>query len=404
MVTSLEMQTAGQAPDVANIQAVNVLSREWRRAYFSKSSTYNPEAVMQNLLEQGWHPVSLLAARPPKNKELVSHLAETITEAILPFAEKDRRMTPLDVIQADDQYRGRKPADVIAHKIAYLVKPQAAINSGHSILNQPPSTISFSGGVNESVLATLKETSDLGTFRFMPAESWEPGRFSFFTAYLPISLAGCDWVTDHLETQYLYWQQELVKTEGQKGAAQELRKYTCFPGSDGWTSPTTRFTQLDAMKEQFATGLAISELFKPGDKDLKSMIVTGRGPKDSRYGIFQVGRTDFWMWPFFEPYPEGGLAGTCQTDGAPVRLGSNIADAYDAFERDTALVEHARRWKEWAVSNWNEIFTAEGFRQALDNAIQAFQQRRARARGANVRQDELWNDLIRVLKDWKEQI
>ena len=395
MVDALEQQTMGGSMDVSNIRSVNVLSSRWRGQWFDKSSHYKPEVVLENLVRSEWHPIQLLDESAPSGTDLVQHLAETIVQKIAPFGKGDRELTALRIITESTGMQGSKPGEVIAGEIFDHLLPQGPITAGHQQMMVDFIKILCCGGIDKETLNALGNASDFQFTDFLPAENWEEGRFSFLSTYLPISLAGCNRVADAFERTYEIWREDLYMNADKKVIQNAQAMFRCFPESQHWPSPTKHSSAVEEEKRLFALALALSDMVLPDEADLARMGKASKGPKDRRYGIFQVGRSEFWLWPFFLPHGKHPITEKL------VRLGTNVLKAYDELTHMDKGLEHAKAWVDWFDDNWSSFYTAPQLEEALNRAVEAMAERQVKV--SDPAQEDLYRELLSALDRWRSE-
>ena len=147
------------------------------------------------------------------------------------------------------------------------------------------------------------------------------------------------------------------------------------------------------MKVAFARALAFSEILQPNQGDLDKMNATSKSPKEKRYALFQVGDSQFWLWPFFAP---GDTSATIAC--TPVTLGTNVVDAFEAFSKSVDLQKHARNWVEWLEKHWSDEHSSEEIRTLRDKALHSFAERKGRA----TQQDrkDFWDEVANITGEW----
>jgi hypothetical protein len=117
-------------------------------------------------------------------------------------------------------------------------------------------------------------------------------------------------------------------------------------------------------------------------------------PKDLRYGIFRVGKSDFWLWPFFEPKNK-----SVDVKEKPKKLGSNILNALAAIEKDKDVLNQARAWVDWFAENWSQFFNSEQIEQLKKKTNRVFAE--------NIGKEDLagrvakWKELIDAVDTWE---
>lgn len=408
LVEALLQSELGQADSVDNIRSLNVLNEDWRKAHFADQDHFRPRQVLGNLLAQGWHPTQMLTAMPPKDMTPAAFVAAQVIDRIIPSAEKDLALRPAEIMGGNGQDSTASPAQIITGQIQDLLQPQLPITLGHRILGAPVAKIYFCGGLDKETNEALRKGSEMKDGdKFLQAESWEPNKLSFFAAHLPVSLAGCAPVKATFESEYLKWRREKEKTAGgDQKVREDLMRYLCFPGSDQWPNPASFHRDIRDEFRHFAMALAVSEVFEPSAGDLQVMNTMGKDPKTKRYGLFQIGRAAFWLWPFFEPSVEAAAtpattAGALRIGERHVKLGSNIQEAYKSYLSDQRLIEHARKWSDWMTNSWTSVFSAPELKAAMALSLQSIATRRAATR--DEAQGALWDDLIRVLQAWVDE-
>jgi len=395
----------GNESGVDHIRSINVLQESWRKAYFESQEQYRPTSVLGDLQARGWHPFQLLDSTLPKDATLAEHVAEQVIDMIIPSSLPDLALSPVDILNGSAEIKGYNPGQAIARQLHDLLQPQFPITAGHKNLGSILAKVFFCGGMDDGIAEALHNSSEWKSEdEFLHAESWESRRLTFFASYLPVGLAGCGPVKDVFETEYQQWKEENERTGGSsKSAHNELMRFLCFPRSDQWPNPTTFYRDIEEEKRHFALAMAVSEIFEPTVTDLVKMNKKGKTPKDKRYGLFQVGRASFWMWPFFRPNVDrpDEPSDVAYMRGKHLQLGVNISEAYQKYRSDETLVDHARKWADWLGEIWSAFFSVPEMKGAMNRVVDAIEERRERTRDAQ--QIELWDEIIRVIRAWVDE-
>lgn len=390
--TSLYAQDNAEDDSVENIRSFNVMTDEWRRAYLAERSL-PPASVLNNLLKSGWHPMELVDAAPPGGVPIGKHLAHILYDLVTPLFDEVRRWNPVDVLRNNATMARISPADLISKIYSTLLQPQLQISGMKSRTNIEMDSIVFTGGITEEFKAELQASGKFANVTFNVADNQETGRINFTSVTLPVALAGCDLVLKNLESHYNSWRGDLAQTEGAEDEEDQVARFHCFPGSASWPSPVRHSSGHDTMKVAFARALAFSEILQPNQGDLDKMNATSRSPKEKRYALFQVGDSQFWLWPFFNPGdPSARITGT------PVSLGTNVMDAFEAFSKNSESQKHARNWVEWLNGHWSDEHSGDEIHALRDQALQSFAERK----GRTTQQDrkDLWDEIASIASEW----
>jgi hypothetical protein len=389
--TRLHSQANAGDISAENVRSFNVMTEEWRNAYL-KDRALTPASVLANLKEHGWRPISLLSTQAAPGVPLGKRIAQDLLDQIEPYFDPVRTWTPLDVLENNATVMRMPPEDLVARVYSTLLQPQLQIGAMHNRLATAPFNIVFSGGITEEFKQRLHRSGKLGNVTFNPADNQETNRINFTSITMPIALAGCDLVTSTLEPEYNTWREQLDK-EGRKEKEKQMAQYHCFPGSTEWRSPTKYSLGHDQFKETFAKALAVSEMLRVSPDDEKKMRATAKTPKEQRYALFQVGDSQFWLWPAFTPDDSTSLI-----KGKPTSLGTNIAGACETLERDPALMHEAAEWAHWFEEHWSDNHSAADIQKLRETALQRFAERKGRA--TNQQRIDLWDEVAAIARDW----
>jgi hypothetical protein len=249
----------------------------------------------------------------------------------------------------------------------------------------------FFGGITPGIRDRLKTSAEFAGVDFNLADNQETNRINFVSVSLPVALAGCDLVVRRLEPEYNDWLRKVQRDA--RNRDYEIAKHHCFPDSLHWPSPTRYSTKHDSAREAFARALAVSEMMPVSEADLRRMTDCAKTPKDMRYALFQVGASQFWLWPFFAPNDPAS-----PVKQKPQNLGSNVAEACDGVAKSSTLQDEAQQWVAWFHENWSGIFRAPEALEARNKALDSFYQRKGRTR--DVRHTELWDEIIEIVQEW----
>lgn len=391
--TKLHDQVEGTDPTVENICSLNVMTQAWREAYFAKRGL-TPQTILSNLLESGWHPRKLLEEKPPEGKELTRFLGQTIISLVSPLLDRERRWTPMDVLHETEEFRGAEPQEIIAKIYDKALQPQLQTTSMGTLLGGNTYELIFCGGINEDLRDALTRTDAFQGKVLSVANNQEANRINFFCTGLPMAMAGCDSLHDTFEPAYERWASQ-VQQLSHKEQEYERSLYHCFPKSYQWPSPTRFHHEHEETKVLFSRALCISEMMEPCAADSEKMLSQSKNPKEQRYALFQYGKSQFWIWPFFEPNNPAS-----PIEGKVKRLGPNVLDAYVALMRNDQYKQWATSWVNWFQEKWGATLTGPQAEKGRQDATKTFQARKGTS--TDPRWIELWDDFIKIVLDWKE--
>lgn len=408
----LHSQSEGRSPGVDDICSLNVLDEEWRRRFGNQRSE-SIEATHLEILKRGHHPLELLEISSGKGKG--KKKSPDASHSGVPFLVVDwinsclfqelRGMKPERILDATMDSSAEGPADIIGDVVGKTLSPQFRVALMKATLEQDLASIYFTGGLTADLAQALLDAEALPRGKIRIAENQETHRINFFSATFPVAMAGSEFIEGTFQAEYERWVKTVYALPKAEREA-ELRLYHCFPESWAWRSPMKAGMHGDVEQELYAKALAVSFILEISEGDLKKMKEMRRG-KDHGYGLFQVGRSNFWLYPFFPPSPVGfeGESGPEWLErakvesGKPENIASNVHDAFLRFQRSDKLQTTARHWVEWFEDHWNVMYRAgadiEG-KKAL--AIQECERRKGVT--SNPQELDLWDDLIRILHDW----
>lgn len=390
--TSLYAQDNAEDASVENIRSFNVMTDEWRRTYLVERSL-PPASVLNNLLKRGWRPMQLLDAMPPEGVPIGKQIAHILYDLVTPLFDEVRGWGPVDVLRNNAKMARVSPADLISKIYSTLLQPQLQISGMKSRTNIDLDGIVFTGGITEDFKAELQASGKFANVTFNVADNQEKGRINFTSVTLPVALAGCDVAWKNLEGHYNSWRGDLAQMEGAQDEEDQVARFHCFAGSSAWPSPVRHSSGHDTMKVAFARALAFSEIVLPNQGDLDKMNVTSKSPKEKRYALFQVGDSQFWLWPFFAP---GETSATIS--GTPINLGANVVDAFEVFSKSNDLQKHARNWVEWLEKHWSDEHSSEEIRALRDKALHSFAERKGRT--AQPDRKDFWDEIASITSEW----
>jgi len=384
-------QRNAQDPSALNIRSFNAMDDEWRRTYIENSGL-STATMLGTLVAGGWRTVELLDAKPAPGITVDQAAANTVIERCVPFFEEVRKWTPAQVLEKTEQVCRIRPEQVLAKVYFTLQQAQMEIGAMRTRMNTPVDKLIFFGGITAEIRDRLAASEEFAGVDFNLADNQESNRINFISVNLPVALAGCDLVVNRLTPDYEHWIEE--KKRNKKTYEYEVAKHHCFPNSLNWPNPIRYSTQHDAAREAFARALAVSEMLQVSNEDMKRMTDCAKTPKDQRYGVFQVGASQFWMWPFFVPYDAGS-----PIKQIPQNLGSNVAEALDRVTKTAEFQNQAQRWADWFQENWSGIFRAPEALDTRGKAVGSFYLRKGKTRDPHY--TELWDEIIEIVQDWE---
>ncbi len=391
--TDLGLQAEGRGAEVEDILSFNVMTQEWRRAYLAGAQHLRPEAVLQNLLNRGWHPRNLLD-EVTDGKDIGTDLAQRVVDQVEPLTDKERQWGPLDILSQTAKYKSNSPEEIIAKLYFAFLQPQMPMAGMTTRLGIAPKRLLFCGGIDDELKKRLEESDQLQGAKLHVSDNMERNRLNFFLTTLPVALAGCDLVVNELEPEYLRWQRTVSDIRDPKQQAFDTAKYHCFPGSASWPMPTGFTQEIDQDLALFARGLAISDILTVSEIDLEKMLKISKNPQQPLYALFQVGKQQFWLWPFFEPNNPSSTI-----EGKVTRLGTNVVEAHRELTGNADLARQAQRWVRWFEDNWTALFTAPQLEKTKTEALESLQERKGRTRERD--QVLLWDQIVQSVSEWE---
>ena len=397
--TELFRQTEGTEEDVFNICSVNAMTQEWRQNYLDHKGL-GPQQVLANLTQKqetteqapAWRPSDLLAPPSTGGVELSRYIAEKVKNRVAPLLEEVRHWTPEDVISMTETIARQKPEDIVGAIYNKNTQPQMQVSAMQTRAGATPYKLVFCGGVTPKLKTWLANSGQLQGVVLNVADNQETHRVNFATATLPIALAGCNLVVEVLENEYDNW---ITGMGGLSDSERDLQKalFHCFPKSAGWPSPTRVQFVVDELKINFAKALAISEMLEPSEQDLQRMHTASPTIQEVRYGLFQVGGTQYWLWPFFEPNnPLSSMKGSLQL------LGSNVVEAYDKFENEADCNKRAQDWINWFEEKWRGFFKSADIPNRKEIALHSFETLKTAA--DEQREKDMWDKFHEIVAEW----
>jgi hypothetical protein len=302
--------------------------------------------------DAGWHPWQLLDIRLGDKDSPGMAIAQEIIDQVKPLTDHVRNMSNVDILESSREFRGKKPEEIIGSLYDRLLLPQMQLSAMANLLDVEVNAVPFCGGITKEIKDKLEATPRFQGTKFHISDNLENRRINFFTANLPIGMAGCDLIRDRLFDEYQTWCEEvelLYKKDKVRGEM-EVRKFQCYPGSFKWPNPTTFTQDIEEEKLLFAKALAISTMIPVGEDDLERLMVVSKSPKEKSYGLFQVGKSQYWLMPFFPPNSRSSIP------GKPIRLGTNVYEAYLTFREKTEYKDIARSWIHWFEENCYSMY------------------------------------------------
>jgi len=391
IATSLFTQCNAQDPSVLNIRSFNSMDEEWRRTYIENSGL-SAETMLGSLVNSGWNPSSLLSLKPPAGITVGQSVANAVVEQLVPYFEEVRRWSPADVLEKTEKVCRVRPEQILAKVFFTLQQAQMEIGAMRTRLQVPVDKLVFVGGVTPAMRDRLAAAPEFAGVDFNLADNQETSRINFISVNLPVALAGCDMVVKRLQPDYDHWLEQKMQ-ESHHIRDNEVALHHCFPGSFQWPVPTQFSARHDGAREAFARALAISEMLQVSEADSKRMSDSAKTPKEQRYALFQVGASQFWLWPFFAPFdPASSLR------QKPQNLGSNVEEACDRVSRDVELERQAQEWVHWFETSWSGVYTSPQVLDARNKAVESFYQRKGKTK--DPRLTLLWDEIISIIQEW----
>ncbi len=390
--TALFREETGQSESVADICSTNVLDGAWREGWTAQNTPTVP-ATVAAMTRDGWNPLDLAdlpgsAARPAS-----LDIARDLASRVSPLFEAVRKLTPSALFEKGDA--GTGPASGLAVSYFRQLQPQMRLSGMRNHLRTAPSTLIFCGGLDAPTREILKDQNVFGGATLHVSDNQETNRINFFSTTLPVAMAGCDLVRDVLEPEYQSWEREVAGLSPPKQVPLR-RLFSCFPGSDEWLAPTAHRGVVDVHKVAFARALAVSLLFPQVEIDnVRMRSASGNTPAQLAYGLFFVERSGFWLWPFF-----AALDPATVITAKPVRLGTNLVQAIDAFsaQGDNASLEAAQQW----VKDFEDRLAAQLSEPQLKAAVASFRAR-IEAWIGKAKDDPTktaWREILQIVSEW----
>jgi len=390
--TRLYKQTQGTDESVESVNSINVMTQAWRDAYYEKRG-FSPRVILQELLQGNWHPAQLVSDKKLSGGDSPRVLAQEILDLIEPLFDQERKWTPMEIMEMTEKNRGKKPDEIIADMYFNYLRPQMKTWAMENRMSVDANSVVFCGGLSPELREQLEDSEAFRGATLSLADNHEDNRVNFFSTTLPIALAGCDDILNTFEPAYNRWLRALEKMQRNR-AKYETRLYHSFPGSLQWPSPTAFHDEVSDSIVLFAKAMAVADLIDLDVEDEDRMKKAAKNPKEHRYGLFQYGRAQFWLWPFFPPHAQADI------NDKPVRLGANILDAYVKFSRNPKYMTEAKKWADWLEVNWSQMYRGPEIQDRLRTTLKGFLEKKGKT--TDPRWIDLWTQIIDSIDRWHE--
>ena len=297
-------------------------------------------------------------------------------------------MSNLEILEKGGNFRGKNPEEIIGDLYHSFLEPQMQAKNMKHRLDVSLSELVFCGGIDPAMKETLENSPEFQGTEFHVADNLETRRINFFSTSLPVALAGCDMVRTTLREGYRKWCEEISRMpKGMREA--ETRKYHCLPGSFDWPDPCETLEEVENELKLFAKAMAVSQMVPVFDTDVSNMKAVSKAPAKKSYGVFQVGKSQFWLMPYFEPNTEAKIS------GKPVRLGPNVFDAYLKFREDPKQKDHALRWVQWFEENCYGMYRTGDVEVLQKQFVKDFMELKGKT--AVPKQRDLYDRIVQVV-------
>lgn len=195
--------------------------------------------------------------------------------------------------------------------------------------------------------------------------TYEQGRLVFFTAALPVALAGSARLFDPLGSTCDRHVGTRVREARTTGSEHDPRKrWSAYPASWEWKDPRELVKDEGTVNESLLASLAVGRLSEwktldPGaksalDKFSAGLSTLARNPKEKQPGIWITGGQS-WLAPEASLAVDGNPARSLQD--APVLLGESVAAVFEKLRNDPRLEAAAKGWHHWWRANGPALFT-----------------------------------------------
>lgn len=414
--TALLRDEQGQGIDPLTICSFSPLTEEWRRDYgAAKFGNMTGDFMLTNLTRGTWGPIDWLAlsagAKP------AARLAQDIYNRVDTEFIRDLRAANLESVA---EVGGRSLSDMLSEVRRRLTRPMCGYSSMSGRLDATVNSKWFRSVDSSRFKNPLPQEADT-----TDALSFEENHATYMGVFYPIALAGCDPVLDKFEREYTRFRVEIAEQargKAQKTAAiieSELLKFHCFIGSQDWPEPTEYQRATDNDVKLFAQGFAISILLDP-DRLPAEVLSAGQGegkptaladalrkalgfvdkkakaPKEKRFGLFRIGRSNYWLTPRFDFAQENDAR-------EPIKMGGRITEAIEKIKQDPEAVSILKDWATWFESEWPQFYRGPELKVVYEQAYKEAGNLLAQQTDGSPDR-KLWKDVMTAMKEWESSL
>jgi hypothetical protein len=397
--------------DAVSINGYNLLGKSWRDNYLA-SQQRTSDALLTNMCSGAWDPGQWLQSLEAPDAKL--QIAQDVYDRIWEIdTGKVCEITISEVFRNE----GKDAEQSLSLLLSNYVSPQLRFTEMESRYGQRP-LIGFIGNVDDVDTKVFKEQQ--GLLALSKATAYEQDTICYLTVATQVALHGCDDLCHKIGPTFETWKAEAASLSAAERKLQ-WRLHYGFAGPDTdydtWRLPTDRRREFDQVTTMIGRCYALSVILDPerfgpsglNDESIherlsaavKAMHQKNPTPKEKRLGLFRLGKSDFYLTPFFDvtaakqvkrsggettekgdvavdrPYAKAGTGSRGATTDAtfvfvgvesPISLGKNIESVKAALLGDASYRESVKKWVEWFEANRSHFFTDAQLDAALIDA------------------------------------
>lgn len=411
----------GAGSDFLTINGFNLLNGEWRENYLN-SERRSSEALLGTMCAGAWDPSAWFDWLD--NDKVHMQIADDIYDRMLNMDTS--QIQSLSIADVFSQSKG-EAGKSLAKLLGRYVSPQMRYSEMNSRYGER-AVIGFIGNIDDDIDDSCIKNQE-GLQSLSRAIAYEDDTICYLKVATQIALHGCDELKNRFDPTYESWKKK-IKKQGKQGFELDWRHNHAFAGSDTdydtWRLPTDIEKEIDNVTAMIGRAYAVSIMLEPekfsptalNDPEMydlmngaiRAMNSESRNPKDKRLGMFKIGKSNFWLCPFFDPLESDVIRSGASISygflglGAPISLGGTLEVAKEAILRSEEHRETVHLWVKWFEENRSRIYTDK----QLDEALLGVQERISAMKKRQARDSEdygLWAAVATdILSTWRNSL
>lgn len=410
------------AEDVVRINGFNLLDAAWRKSYL-EDERRSPDTLLNTMCSGNWNPGLWLDWLGG------NQVRERIVQDVYDRIEAAETADILTISIPDIFKESREEAaKSLSRLLMEKVSPQLGLSEMQSSFDDP-AFIGFIGNVEGEFIDESLSKAE-GLLSLSKAIAYEDDTICYLKIATGVPLPGCDPLRIKFSPRYNSWLAD-IRSQEKRAYEYEWGLHHGFAGVEAWPDPIEFAMEMDDVTMHIGRSLAISIMLDPkrfgpaGLNDdylhllttsaVRAMGKQSRNPKEKRLGLFKIGRSNFWLSPFFDPLQSKYMEKEDKNGNkeklyvfedveAPAALGGTITAARQAILESDIYKSTVSEWTHWFEDKVSNFFNDQQLAEALELAADEITVMKSR-QPTESDDYRLWGAILRdVRTTWKDRL